>query len=89
MTLEELNTLQQRRAWAHTLKTGDLVRPDPLWNRTERTARRRLPAQCMLEEVRHERGCSTGVMVVVHSITGHEVTLSAGWFRPLEDDAAA
>ena len=88
MTLEELNTLQQRRAWAKTLKPGDVVRPRPLWNETERWARRRLPAECMIEEVRHERGCQFGVMLVVHSITGHEVTLSAGWFVPVDGDAA-
>jgi hypothetical protein len=71
-----------RPAWMDTLKAGDALVPDKLWNRTEGDKRRRLAPLVRAVEVRFERGCQWGCMVRVPTMHGADLWLSAGWFRP-------
>lgn len=59
---------------------GDMLTPDPIWNKTEPQPARKMPAKCRVEAVVRERNCQTGYMVTVRSLTGAKLHLSFGWF---------
>lgn len=65
------------RETAATVKVGDTVVPDPLWNQTERPVNR-LPKLAVVNGIRHET-CQTGHLFLVG-----KRWLDAGWFRRVE-----
>ena len=71
--------------WYDSVKPGDLVVADPLWNETTPVRYRKLPPVSEVLRVnRGVRGCQTGVLLSVSGLTGWTVQLDAGWFRPHE-----
>lgn len=66
-------------AWLDTVKPGDVVIPDPLWNRTERPQRHLPPRVRVLRVVTPYYGqLSRGF--VVELANGQRRILDAGWF---------
>lgn len=71
--------------WYDSVKPGDLVVADPLWNETTIVRYLRLPPVSEVLRVnRGVRGCQTGVLLSVRGMTGWTVQLDAGRFRPHE-----
>ena len=70
--------------WYDSVKPGDLVVADPLWNETTAVRYRRLPPVSEVMNVERGRGCQTGVKLSVRSLTGWTMQIDAGWFRPHE-----
>lgn len=66
--------------WFNNVQPGDLLRPAPGWNRTER------PGQHLADPTKVIRvtpaQSQSGVLFTVQTIGGHERTLDAGWFLP-------
>lgn len=73
--------------WYDSVKPGDLVVADPLWNRTTKQRYRKLPTVSEVLMVNPGvRGCQTGVLLSVKGITGWTMQIEAGWFRPHETE---
>ena len=67
------------REQALTVKRGDMLDPIGLWNASERARKLAYPTEVL--DVRHERGCQTGVLLKVRFLSGAEAYLDAGWFN--------
>lgn len=59
---------------------GAMVKPKRLWNQTERQDRR-LDSPTEVLDVKLERGCQSGVMLKVKTVSGQEVWLDSHWFE--------
>lgn len=79
LTPEERARRQAARLRALGIRPGDRLTPDPLYNRTTRDSRHRLPSPCIVRATRFDQ-CQTGVMVTVNTRDAGPVTLDAGWF---------
>jgi GNAT superfamily N-acetyltransferase len=67
--------------WYGTVKVGDVLLPNPVWNRTEcRRIRKLDPEGAEVLEITQVRNSQTGILFRVRTQTGHDVTLDAGWF---------
>lgn len=67
------------RERAEAIRVGDMLKPIPLWNETERKINH-LPAKCEVLDVKAAR-CELGVIVCVKTEGGVGRWLSAGWFE--------
>ena len=67
------------REQALKVKRGDMLDPIGLWNASERSRKLAYPTEVL--DVRHERGCQTGVLLKVRFLSGAEAYLDAGWFN--------
>jgi len=58
---------------------GDILTPDPLWNKTSRKPSQ-FPDRIEVLGVHYTRGCQTGVMFKVATNDGNTRYLDANWF---------
>ena len=63
------------------VKVGDMLEPRPLWNETEGTWGRRLPAQCEVLGVRRASNCQSGVLVSVKNNNREVGEYALAWFK--------
>jgi hypothetical protein len=75
----ELNRLanEATKAWAMTVRPGDLLHPKPLWNASERS--RKLPSRVQVRKVILQQS-QTGINFEVQFANGTVGVLDAGWF---------
>lgn len=64
--------------WFREVKPGDVVKPLPLWNQTERKPNHLASATKVLAI--KEATSQTGFLFKVASLNGQEQWLDAGWF---------
>lgn len=63
---------------AKDIQVGDMLDPDPTWNRTERVRKLSSPTKILGVE---KAACQTGILVCVRFLNGDTAKLSAGWFH--------
>ena len=63
---------------AKSIKVGDMLCVDNLWNRTEPKHKLTIPTEILGTK---NAQCQTGVLLLVRCISGMERWLSAGWFH--------
>lgn len=70
--------------WYDSVKPGDLVIPDPLWNRKEKRLSRKIASPTSVIATDRVCGAHPEIMICVMSLYNTKLWLSAGWFRPHE-----
>lgn len=65
--------------WMRDIRPGHKLRPDPLWNNTERQPRQ-LRVPTIVLDVKEQNNCQSGLLLKVKFKHGGTGWLDAGWF---------
>lgn len=68
--------------WFHRVKVGDHLKPDPMWNATERRPNQLPDPVEVLAVVQAQAQSQSGVLFRVRTFSGITRDLDAGWFIP-------
>jgi hypothetical protein len=85
MSEDQITTTEHREPtqWFHSVRVGQVLKPIPLYNHSEREPNR-LPATTEVLEIEACRSQS-GIRFKVMTKSGGTVWLDAGWFEPPTD----
>lgn len=67
-----------KQPWHDEVKSGDLLIPDPLWNRTTATDKLKVPTEVL--RVIKGTPSQSGILFRVQTVKGRIADLDAAWF---------
>lgn len=82
--MSNITNHENKKPWYRSVRPGDMLKPIPLWNKTERVSSH-LPGLVKILEVKSARSQS-GVLFVVRVKNGMLRELDAVWFQEPEQN---